>query len=705
MVAIFTGLGVGFERGSAAALGSGGLLGSSSLGRGLEGVFLNAANGNLVLQRQDEFLVGRGPDASIARTYNSQGALDEDGDDWRYSTDRRVFELTGTLGATGSSVKRVSADGSVITYKWNGSLYIAKEGSGAHDTLQHTAAVTGPPAVPAYWTWTEGSSQIKETYTEAESGVFRIKTQRDGDANTITFHYNSSDPTKLERVETADGGYTAYVWTGAHITKVETYVTGGLSTPSLTRTYYAYDSEDRLASVTVDLSPEDNSTASGGAYTITYGYDGTSNRVTSISQSDGSLLTIGYIYDSGSLSFRVTSLAQTVATGDTRTTNIEYFAGRTEITDARGQVTKLYFEISDTDNLSQLKQVVAPAAYTGATPQEIDYAYDSDGNLTSVTDAMDHVTSYQYDASGNVTKITNANGNVTDRAYDSANNLTLETFTGATANSAAATLYRRFVYDGENHLRFSISADGNVTEYRYTGPGELEYAITYPDDDYATGSSVPTLTDMETWRDGLANRATTQIVKYIYDTRGNLSDTYGYSGATNAGVADASKGYVRTHTVRDQSGRLLSRFVEGQATESFVYDGLGRVLLSTDLAGGVTKIAFTDATTTTVVTTNVAYNSGTSSWDATTWSLTSTSVYNKAGERTGHTEAGLHVYGGTATYLYDKNGQLRRATDARGHKSYFIYDKTGRKVADVGADGQLVEYRYDQAGRVVATTR
>ncbi|MBL7466184.1 RHS repeat protein, partial [Escherichia coli] len=49
MVAIFTGAGTGFERGSGNVLGSSGLLGSAGFGRSGEQVSLNAANGNLLV--------------------------------------------------------------------------------------------------------------------------------------------------------------------------------------------------------------------------------------------------------------------------------------------------------------------------------------------------------------------------------------------------------------------------------------------------------------------------------------------------------------------------------------------------------------------------------------------------------------------------------------------------------------------------------
>jgi hypothetical protein len=71
MVAIFTGSGAGFTRGSANLLGGMGQVGSGLLGQGGESVSVNAATGNLLVSHQDEFLVGRGPDVGISRIYNS----------------------------------------------------------------------------------------------------------------------------------------------------------------------------------------------------------------------------------------------------------------------------------------------------------------------------------------------------------------------------------------------------------------------------------------------------------------------------------------------------------------------------------------------------------------------------------------------------------------------------------------------------------
>jgi hypothetical protein len=66
MVAILTGRSLGMETGSGAVLGDRGLrgtLGDPALGRAGQGVYVNGSNVDLVLQQQDEFLVGIGLDA------------------------------------------------------------------------------------------------------------------------------------------------------------------------------------------------------------------------------------------------------------------------------------------------------------------------------------------------------------------------------------------------------------------------------------------------------------------------------------------------------------------------------------------------------------------------------------------------------------------------------------------------------------------
>src|SRR5690606_8449676 len=155
------------------------------------------------------------------------------------------------------------------------------------------------------------------------------------DGNALTFTYAGD---KLDTVTTADGGWTQYVWAGNNITEIVTgYTDLATSTAStLTRTRYAYDASDRLVSVITDLTPGDHSIADGATYVTSYTYDGASNRIASISQTDGSLITIAY-----DASFRVETLTQQVASGVTRTTSISYAADHTLVTGPDGQVTKL----------------------------------------------------------------------------------------------------------------------------------------------------------------------------------------------------------------------------------------------------------------------------------------------------------------------------------------------------------------------------
>jgi YD repeat-containing protein len=326
MVAIFSGNGTGFERNSATVLGGKGLLGAASLGRSGEQVFVNAANGNLLISQKDEFLVGRGPDSAIARTYNSLGDMsDENADNWRQGTDVRIFGLTGTANTFGSTVRRLSPDGTDSVYSWDGAKYVTGDGDGAHDSLAYSGGI---------WTWTDGTSQVKETYG-AYGAIWRISQRSDTDGNSLTFTYSGAN---LTQVSTADGGTIAYEWSGNRITRIVTTSQGA----SLARTYYSYDSLGRLNGVTIDLSPNDFTVGSGATYTTNYTYVGNTKLVASISQTDGSRIDIGY-----DGSNRVTSLTEVVAAGTTRTTTLAYGSGYTEVTDPTGQTTRLDYALGN----------------------------------------------------------------------------------------------------------------------------------------------------------------------------------------------------------------------------------------------------------------------------------------------------------------------------------------------------------------------
>jgi YD repeat-containing protein len=272
MVAVVSGNGLGLTNTSLGHLGSRGGVGTAGLGQGGTEIFVNSATGNLVVQGRDEFLAATGADLSLHRTYNSQGLLNDDnGDNWRLGLHRRVYNLTGTVNTAGSKVTKVFGDGSEAVYTYNTALarYVGTDGEGAHDSLSWSGTNN-------QWTWTDGSARNTETY----DATGKLIQTRDQDGNTATYAYTGA---LLTQVTDSSGQATFLDYAGNNLTQIRTVIAGATQT----RTRYAYDASNRLASVTVDLSPADNSIADGKTFVTTYTYDGTSKRIAAITHSDG----------------------------------------------------------------------------------------------------------------------------------------------------------------------------------------------------------------------------------------------------------------------------------------------------------------------------------------------------------------------------------------------------------------------------------
>ncbi|HYD38571.1 MAG TPA: RHS repeat domain-containing protein, partial [Allosphingosinicella sp.] len=386
MVAIITGNGFGLERSSLSVLGARGKIGNAQLGRGGQNVYVNAATGTLNVQREDEFLVGRGPDADLASEFSTGSAY------WHTPNWRTVYGLTGTVNTAGSTVYRWTGfmDQALYTYDAARGAYVNKEGGGAHNELRFANGV---------WSFTDGNTRHVEYYEQSWGGGYLVSRVVDTDGNTQSYTYDASGVC-IARITNADGSFVEMTHTNNRPNEIKTsYVnaTGGLST--MTRVRYTWDPAvtARLQALTVDLTPHDNSIADGNVYRINYTYSGSTQRLTSITQTDGSRLDVAY-----DASGRVVSYTETVAAGDTRTTTLSYETDAygnkfTRVRDARLQDTLLYY-----DSKGQLTKVVAPAPLAGAPASTVSYAYNADGDLVSVTDAYGNVSTYTYDSSGNL---------------------------------------------------------------------------------------------------------------------------------------------------------------------------------------------------------------------------------------------------------------------------------------------------------------
>lgn len=680
MTAVVVGADLGLGNSSLNTLGLS--QGSAAQGQAGEKVFVNLGTGNLVLQQQDEMLFGPGTPMATLRTYNSLGVMDGDNNDnWRIGFYRQLGSLTGTLGTAGSSIIRSAADGASERYVWDAAKarYVCTDGAGVYRSLSCQA--------DGSWLWQDGQGAT-ESYQSQGGSALLLRSQLDGDGNLLRYEYAANG--LLQKVISDSGESTELVYDSmpgreANLLSIRT-VTLGVGTGNLklqTRVRYDYDDLNRLKQVTVDLSPQDDSTADGQVYITRYTYDGSSKRVASLWQSDG-----------GSLSFSYDSAGRVASVTDAlgAITRYTYEATCSTVTDALGNVTRYNYDASL--RLASIESPAANSVTAGVTATQR-FQYNDNGDLILATAADGAVTQYEYDGMGNQTVRRDALAEVR-MEYNARNQLLSETRTPV-GNSGPA-LITRYVYDASGlHLRFLISAQGRVTQYRYNSLGQRGSSIVYSGNTWS-GTLVPDESAMSAWADALADKSQAVRTDYRYDFRGQLAASTVYSrlDSLGNGVAD---GAAATLYGYDAAGRLLYTQVPGTgALTRQIYDGLGRVLARTNALGQITSYAYVEGADATI--------------PGSVWRIVQTaangsmssSIFDRAGRliaSSATNSAGL----GITHYSYDANGRLRAITDATGVSNWLFYDALGRKSAELDGNGSLVEFRYDVGDRLVQTLR
>ncbi|MGQ5524110.1 RHS repeat domain-containing protein [Chitinimonas sp. PSY-7] len=560
MVAVVVGQDTGlFQRSLVQPVGMG--LSVGEMGQVGDGVFVNVAQGNLVLQRRDEWLVGRGAaDTEVLRTYNSQARFTDDNEDtWWLGGYRMLRNLTGTVNTVGSSVDRITADGSVQTFIYRNNSYVSTDGDGAHDTLSWDGDT---------WIWVDGSRRIQEHY-RIDGNVYRLGQVRDPAGNTVSYHFDNG---LLTSATLANGNRIDYVYAGRNLRQEKIVRADGAT---VSRTYYQYDSANRLSEVCIDRSPNDNSVADGKVYTFKYGYDGTSQRLTSLTQADGSTLSFTY-QEVTPNDFRIASVTDALK----KTTRFSYDTERrtTAATLVTTVTDPLYFDTSHYtyDANNRITGVNGPLLSMNA--QQLRYSYDADGNLSQTVDAQGNSTTYTYDIDGNLLSQLDGTGIRIERRYDSCNQLISETIfykveadvvDGTVIGEARTT---RYVYDSKQNLRFALTPAGRVTEYRYDGFGQRISQLAYSEANYDVSAlmmedAIPTLAQLEAW---VAARDRSQIHQEDYPSDDHSSLRHNLAQLHKEAQQDSRTTRILLEALQ-RSGKMTREQADEVNTQAYTY--------------------------------------------------------------------------------------------------------------------------------------
>lgn len=337
-------------------------------------------------------------------------------------------------------------------------------------------------------------------------------------------------------------------------------------------------------------------------------------------------------------------------------------------------VTTLEYETTHA-NYTLVKKVIN-ADNTGGAPSDKDFAYDSNDNLSSVTDELGNVTAFAYDNLDRLRRTTRpaASGGGTQPLYD-------------------------MVYNGKGQLLKEIDPLGNYTEYVYGNRGWIT-EIKRRD----SGNTVIATTTYAYYETGevftidLPSYSGTAVQTYVYDENGQVVSYTGPEGG-------------ETTYAYDLLGRMTQTVDPYDRTIDYEYDVRSRLIKSTDndpdgsgfRARPITQFAYDDASQLTSVTDPLgrvtAYAFADNGW------LTSMTLPDPDGF--GAQSAPVYKY------TYDALGRKTKVEDpqtpsyySNGRPTLFEYDKMNRltKVTYPDPDGSgsatapTDNYTYNLAG-------
>ena len=402
--------------------------------------------------------------------------------------------------------------------------------------------------------------------------------------------------------------------------------------------------------------------------------------------------------------------------------------------DANGNVTRtrMYNSPALTGTYADLAAVTSAlgsaAGTIGANDRLQWTAYDLRGQAAFTIDGLGGVTQYTYDANGNIASKTEfATLRSTALATDLA---TLQSWASSNASNTANRT-TRFWYDATDRIRFTLDAEGYLSEARYNDATREETSIVYAAKPAGlSGSS--TLANLVSAAAAIANSTNDQSTRTVYDRAGRAiqvidalgrSEYFGYDAVGNKTSFTNKKGasagdpaytwnyeydaagrmtYERTPavdytTVTDGGGALTANDpINARLVTRFEYDALGNVRFRHE-AYGTSQVRVTeyryDELSRQVRTIHPSVG---------VYNATAGDVSLGNGAAVSRTETAQALYSEVA---YDTLGNAYRNRDVAGNYSFKVYDNLGRISYEVDAENYVTRYQYDRFGNQTELTR
>ncbi len=444
-----------------------------------------------------------------------------------------------------------------------------------YDDLPHGAILKGNATKREDWI----SGALYKVTSRTYDSLGSVKTETDARSNTTRFTYDpmglrvtqTENPllhTKLYTYDLSSGKVTTVVDENGHTTeilfdgldrniqsKIPDSLAPGVRILSETRTYVDVPLQN---SIGVRTFLTDSTNVESYIY-----FDGLGRKIQEKREGEGSVnfVTSDYFYDSSGRVIRETlPYFSTGSSKTTPSTNTNLFIDygydsldrAISVQNVTGQKTTSFDDWikTDIDQLGNRKS----------------FESDARGNLVRVTEYLDDVpltTNYTYDSNRNLTKITDALGNIRSFAYDAlGRRLTAEDLHAP--NDATFTTHA-FAYDAAGNMTSKLDGLGRTTAYTYDS---LNRVLT-EDDTSAAGIDVIFGYDACTFGKGKLCSATTSA--------GSIVATYGYTplGLIQNETKKISGVSYTTSYAYDRQGNKLTQTNPDGSQVLHAYDSAG----------------------------------------------------------------------------------------------------------------------------------